>query len=273
MIKKQQKQKGNRALIMLVVAMCLVGTLLASTLTARYIAGNKRQAEMYASDFHVSSNYLKAEKGAAYTVTDGDAKGIEILLYNYETENTALIAEEDIVYQVSMDRSNWELTVKRQNGTNVQKNDQGYYILAGNGVDQESHVIHLKYTGTGTPQSVEVTVETKSPFVKKLSAIFTVVGEAVPEYHVEDKGTYCLLTIQSNDYEGAMTVNWDSACFSPDNTNVHMSSWSDLDSSGSLNVESYHTYELIFVKKQVGSIREQSGRGAVILLNFKKAGE
>ena len=87
-------------------------------------------------------------------------------------------------------------------------------------------------------------------YKKTLTAKFRLLGKPKPEYKIEDKGTYVLVTVYTNNYSGAMTFTW-TASFSPDNTNPMMASWTDAERSKNEVVAAKTTYELIFYKNEV----------------------
>ena len=65
---------------------------------------------MISAQFHMTSDYLEEDgknidnTDAVYDITDWSS-GFDILLYNYEKENLALIAADDIQYDVSITSS------------------------------------------------------------------------------------------------------------------------------------------------------------------------
>ena len=65
---------------------------------------------MISAQFHMTSYYLEEDgknidnTDAVYDITDWSS-GFDILLYNYEKENLALIAADDIQYDVSITSS------------------------------------------------------------------------------------------------------------------------------------------------------------------------
>ena len=262
--RKKEYNTRNRRLLIVLAAILLL-TLTTGGLIAKYTTQNKREAQMIAADFHISSNYLTAE-GGNYTVSDWGNHGIDIQLYNYETENIALVAKEDIYYKVTAEEG-WNVSVKTSDDAEVTPTD-GTYRMPGGG-DAEQHnfqTIHLEYIGESTPpDNVTVTVETTDPYVKKLTAKFILHGLKVPDYKIEDKGNYCLITIHTNDYEDGIAIKWNEK-FSPDNTNPKMAAWSDAnrEKGETLSVESYETYELIFVKNTDDKYSTKTGNGTTV---------
>ena len=96
----KKRNRFGKKWLWLFLLLVLVG-ILAGGVLARYRADNQKQEEMKSSDFHITSDLLE-EEGAFYDVTDWRS-GIDILLYNYEKENVALIAGDDISYTVNVD--------------------------------------------------------------------------------------------------------------------------------------------------------------------------
>ena len=206
---------------------------------------------MISAQFHVSSDYL-TEEGSSYDITDWQ-NGFEIQLYNYEKENTALISEDAITYEVSLsDTKKWK--TNKSNGTIVKSDEP------------QSQSIEIIPTSAGENDSVKVTVEITKPFTKTLSATFMLKGKSQPNYTITDNGDgSVLVTIQSNSYSGDFTVNWNEERYAPDNTNPLMTEWKN--SSQTITVQKNTTYELLFFKKSVESINTTSGSGTTISLS------
>jgi len=241
--------KKTYKIIVLAAALLLV-LVPAGVVLGKYIFTNMSTAQMLSSHFHISSNYLEdSDLIKEYTVSDWGDTGILIQLYNYEKENISLIAEDPIVYKVSVS-DGWNVTVKDDLGTLVAP-AEGQYTMPADGSVKVTHILQIKAAGasTDTSKPVEVTVTTTSPYSKQLKAKFTLEGKDAPEYQIEDKGDYCVVTIYSNDYADYIDVAWTEK-YSPDNTNVLMATWIDTDQKQDLLLEANHTYELIFFEKE-----------------------
>ena len=244
--------KYRRRFLLLIAAVFLTG-ILAGGLLAKYRSDNQKQAEMIASQFHVSSDYLE-ENGATYEITDWQ-DGFDIQLYNYEKENVALISEDDITYTVQLsDNSKW-LCHDQKKGKITKS------------TEKTSQKIRITpQAGAAEGDKVTVTVHITEPFTKTLSATFTMKGKNEPEYSLTDQenGTV-LLTVQSNGYNGDITIKWNENKYAPDNTNILMESWTG--SSHALTVQKNTTYTLLFFKKSADSINESKGSGTTISLS------
>ena len=242
----------NRKLAVLLVAV-LITAILAGGLLAKYRSDNQKQAEMIASQFHVSSDYL-TENNPSYDITDWKS-GFDIQLYNYEKENTALISEDEIKYKVSLsDTSKWAFS------------DTHDGMIARSTEKQLQSIRIIPKPTAGENDSVTVTVEILQPFTKTLSATFTVHGKNEPDYSIQDQndGTV-LLTIRSDSYSGEITVDWKTDKYAPDNTNSLMESWSS--SPQTFFIQKNTTYKLLFFKKSAELISDISGSGTTISLS------
>ena len=217
-------------------------------LLAKYITERSNSAGMISGDFYVSAQYLEGS-GAECSVADWFEDGVVFELYNYEKANAALISDNDIKYSLSFTET-WTVEVTDENGNAVLP-DGGVYTLVGNGTEKNKHIIKL--TTTNAEQSVlNVSVNTKSPYTKTLSAKFNLDGIPIPEYEITDNANYVLLTLRSNNYSGDVSVSW-TGDFSPDNTNPYMEGWSDSLKHATLSVSKNTTYNLIFYKNTVQS--------------------
>lgn len=250
--KKNTGTKGKRILAIFLTAILLTGILTVGLL-AKYRSHNQKQAELISSQFHVSSDYL-AENNPSYEITDWQG-GFDIQLYNYEKENTALIADDEITYSVVLsDTAKWTYSDEHE-GTMEKSNVK------------QSQSIKINPQSTASENdSVTVTVNITAPFKKDLSATFTMHGKDQVDYNVQDRkdGTV-LLTIQSNGYSGKINIKWDTGKYAPDNTNSQMTSWTD--GSEELTVQKNTIYELLFFKKTVESITTTFGSGTTISLS------
>lgn len=255
--KKNTGTKGKRILAIFLTAILLTGILTVGLL-AKYRSHNQKQAELISSQFHVSSDYL-AERDSSgqypsYEITDWQ-DGFDIQLYNYEKENTALISDDVITYDVTLsDASKWTYT-DTNNGKIEKSNEK-----------QSQSIKIIPPQTAGESDSVTVTIKTLTPFTKTLSATFIMCGKSEPNYSIQDQndGTV-LLTIRSNGYNGNIEINWNSDKYAPDNTNSQMESWTG--NSQKLIVQKNTTYELLFFKKTVDTIAEMSENGTRISLS------
>lgn len=279
--KIDRKQSKHNRRLLIILAVILLLALTTGGLVARYVTQNKREAQMVADEFYISSNYLEIvesenEEPKVINVGGwGAEKSFEFQLYNHQKENLALIAAKNISYRINLENNSndWVYLVEH-NGQEVTAND-GIYILPGDGETRVTHTITLKYTGTtdeGNVSPLKVSVETVDPYTQELSAEFQLTNLVEPQYKIEDKGEYCLITIHSNDYYDNIEVRWDRAKFSPDNTSSISASWKDSNvaddgkSVGSFQADPYHTYELIFVKKTNESFGNKDDVGNTITL-------
>lgn len=237
-------KKNIKLAVVLIIAVTVAALASVGTLLARYITTRQGEADMQSGNFYVSSSHLEAS-GADYSVTSWNTSGISFDVFNYEKANPSLVADGDIKYTVAVP-SGWMITVVDGNGATVEAVDGIYTFSGSDGATR--HTVTVKcYTAASDGDVIDVTVSTVSPYSKELSASFTLIGDPEPEYRIDNKGTYVLVTLYSNNYSGAVTVKW-TADFSPDNTNSLMLTWTDTKRSQNISVEANSTYELIFYK-------------------------
>ena len=242
------KSKKTVRILILVLALISVALIASTgTLLARYISEQQQQASMKSKDFHVSSDYLSdASEIPTYSVSAWSSEGISFCVYNYELLNTSLVTEGDVKYFVEVP-AGWNVSVRNANGETVTPEDGTYTMIGQSGATY--HTVTLKNPTANENDEVLVTLKT-APYEKKLAANFRLLGKPKPEYKIEDKGNYVLVTVYTNNYSGAMTFTW-TASFSPDNTNPMMASWTDAERSKNEVVAAKTTYELIFYKNEV----------------------
>jgi hypothetical protein len=210
---------------------------------AKYVSNNEKEAEIHASNFHFSSNYLKVDGVPEYNVSDWGSNSVVFYLFNYEQENTALVSDCDISYKI-IAPANWDVTVEGET-----LKDGVYTMEQG----ESFHRVSLTYKENDKPNPAEVTVESKAPYKKILKAKFNLTTKQGIEYTVDDMGDYAVVTISTNDYHGAVTVGWNPATHSPDNNCSLMINWRDNKSTEVINVMEYTTYTLIFVETTGGT--------------------
>lgn len=263
----KRKAKKKRAWLWISISAAAL-FLLAGGILAKYVTANRNRAEMLSSDFHFSSDYLEevTDSHPLPTYSLFDMSEIHFELYNYEKTNICLINKEEIKYRLTVPEG-WTVTVKCGDET-VQPDGEGLYTIPAEPAERKNWSVTL--TG-GSADEVTVIAETVSPYKLTLQAKFVQTGEQ-PSYTVVDKGNYRLLTIKSNNYEGAITVNWACEKLSPDNTNPLMREWRDSPSTGTVSVAKNHVYELIFVENTPEDAANQSGTGTVINVGGEPAG-
>jgi len=256
----KRKNKSNNKVLIIILAVLFVNLCIAG-IFAKYVYDTKKQQEMESSSFHISSNYLmEGDVVPEYQVVDWGS-GFDINLYNYESENVALVSGTEIEYEVSVS-SGWVYTVDNQTKTS-------YKMPVSS--EKSAQVLHIAPQNTTSGGDVTVKVTTKSPYKKVLSATFTTTTQKAPEYEakLQSDGTI-LVTIGTNNYSGTITVKWDASKFAPDNTNNLMSSWDEGNKSGDLSYGTFTarrntTYQLMFFYDE-SSYSTTSGTGTTITL-------
>ncbi|WP_165247613.1 hypothetical protein [Adlercreutzia sp. ZJ141] len=270
---------GKRAVAWAALIVCVVA-LAVGSVAARYVTENPYSSEMESAVFHISSDYLAEPSGEGNSVshTVPYADTFDIYLYNYEKENVALISQVDIAYTVTA--QNATVSVKTADGAPINPGEGGsYQLMKAAGEDGKAQqVLHVTPTKPTSPDNpITVTVKTTSPYVKTLTAKFTVAG-SVPSYTIEDQGDgTVLVTVTTNDYTGNVTLKWNNTRFSPDNTNELMSTWTDASAAGAtatsaqgiFTAQRNSTYKLLFFKNTAEPYNggtEKTGTGAEITL-------
>lgn len=242
-----------------IVIFTLFVVLLIGGLSAKYISEKQKSVDMTSSQFYFTSDYLK-EDGKEYQITDW-TDGFDIELYNYDKDDTAKVSENDIEYQVSITGTgDWTCT----------EGNEGKLTL---GTDEKNNqkTIHIKPGNTAQKgDKITVTVKTTSPYQKSISATFTAESSNKPDYTITDIGDGSVsLIIQTNDYEGPVTVKWNKDFYDPDNTNKYMQKWEDSSETGSLEAVKNTTYRLLFFKNTTTNITTIKGSGKTITMPTK----
>ena len=250
---RMMKFKNNRKYytIVLVAIPLILGVV--GFAAAKYVANYQKEAEIHASNFHFSSDYLRyAESNgqpAEIAVSNWGQKDVRFHLFNYEVENVALLSETDIAYKIDLsDDEAWTVSVTDSTGNLVNPVDGSYTLLQSD--SPSSHLVTLTYTGTEEIPQVTVKVTSTDPYTKTLTAKFTATTKKGIEYSVSDKGNYTELTISTNQYYGDIQVEWDPEFHSPDNTNEGMQLWMDSKKSGTMTVREFTTYTLVFLENK-----------------------
>lgn len=244
----KRKRGGRITAIVLMALLVILGAV--GFVAARYVSDYQKEAEIHASNFHFSSDYLRYDETADYTVSNWGTQNVKFCLFNYETENVALISETDIVYQIQIsDNDNWVVSVADAQGHAVAPVDGAYTLPKSD--TPTYHLVTLTYNGSQENPKVNVTVTSSSPYEKELKAGFTAATKKGIEYTVTDMGHYCELTILTNQYYGDITVSWNPENHSPDNTNQYMNLWLDSKKSGTIiGAKEFTTYTFIFVENK-----------------------
>lgn len=241
-------------------------------LLARYRTQNIEKAEMISANFHISSNYLK-EDGPSYTVVDWGG-GFDIYLFNYEQENIANIAADDITYTVSVSNNGTPGNNCTVYNGNTALTGGSFTLSGGSAAQHRLHISPIVDTNGAATKPITVTVTTSSPFVKTLSATFNIESKTQPDYTVADNGDGTVsLVIRTNEYSGTVRVKWNNTYFSPDNTNTLESGWTDAQASAgyTFNAARDTAYELLFFKNTTDPLgtsigAELTGSGSTVTL-------
>lgn len=250
--------KKKKTAIVLMALVLILGAV--SFAAAKYVSNHRKEAEIHASNFHFSSDYLAYSEVPEFTVSDW-SRDIRFRLFNYELENAALISDTDILYAITVS-NDWSLSVTDSQGNPVTAADGSYTLPRSD--SHSYHLVTLSYKGTGKTPTAEVTVLSSSPYSKELKAIFKAATEAAVTYTVDDKGHYAVVTIHTNQYAGPITVGWDAGNHSPDNTNDLMAAWTGA-ATGTFSAKEFSTYTLIFTENQTHSSQKNDftvGTGA-----------
>ena len=256
---KKKKTEGTEQYFprwtVVILAVILLGLLLGG-LFAKYRLDHQKQAQLTASEFHFTSDYLE-EATANYTITDWK-DGFDIQLYNYEKENTAQITQNAIHYTVELESGD---------GWNSFEDSQGGNFPAA--TEKKTQTIHVNApVGAKAGDQVTVTVTSTAPFVKSLSATFTMEGKNQPDYSIKDQGDgTVVLQIQTNGYSGEISISWNPEKYDPDNTNSNMTGWTDNSHQGTITAEKNTTYELLFFKNTTESVAASTGSGTSITVS------
>lgn len=257
MLRNRGKYAKKSRAIALILGTLVITAVFISAVAAKYISNDKKTAEIHASGFHFSSDYLESD-GQSVNVSDWSTWGIVFHLYNYEKENIAQISDSEIQYRITVP-SGWQIdTVKRDDGAAVAVN-QGVYTIPKSD-ERAAHTVALKYVGTGNPGSAAITVEAVSPYEKTLQAEFKTPSKGEPTFTLKEDGGAVCMTIQSNNYAGPIRVKWPGSVVSPDNVNsdVDMSAWlnTNAESGEVFQSEANHIYTLFFMKNSDAEITD-----------------
>ncbi len=233
---------------LIILLFCIMIVLAAGGFYARYRSERLKKTEMKATDFHISSNYLKTEEAEPQQIS-GWADGFSIELYNYEIENTKQVAALDIIYQITVPQG-FEVKVTTDSGTVVTPIDNAY-TLKKNENKTTLHMLTIipsKNAQIGEDGEIAVSIETTSPFKKELKGKFIFADSTEPSFkveRVENNGDYYLLTVYSNYLNrgaGTIQVTYPDELV-PDNTSEQMRDWTE--NSGNFEAEAFTTYRLI----------------------------
>lgn len=190
------------AIAAILSAALALGVFLPDGLLAKYVSRHRRDNEMIAAGFHISSDAL-AETTQNNTAVCGVDGTFGIDLYNYELENTDSVSEVDISYQVSVTGGGVVSSVT--SGGSAVTATGGVYILQ-KGPAKRTHTLAIQpHDGAST---LTVTVTTTAPYEKTLSATFDVTGGGIAVTKTEVAGAVTRLTIETNQYEGQITLKW-----------------------------------------------------------------
>ena len=197
----------SRPILAGILAAVLVLGVLPGGLLARYVSRHQRENEMIAAGFHISSDALR-ETPLRYTAVCGPDGTFAVDLYNYELENTDSVSQVDISYRVTVTGGGTVQSVT--SGGSPVTATEGVYILP-KGATKATHTIAvLPNAGVST---LTVTVTTTAPYTKTISATFDISGGGITVTKSAVAGGITRLTIETNQYEGQITLTWPAGAY------------------------------------------------------------
>ncbi len=243
---------NKKSLIILLIALVLVIALVPSSIVlAKYIQSKKTSGSVTAEFFYVNGDYAQKIEGnqtPQQINVSGWGDGISLRLYNYDSNGTS---QSDLTFTYTV-TSGYTVT------TSSAKIEGG----------QKGHVDILITPPATAKQGDKVEFAlTTAPYDGNLQVVFVLFDSNVADYVIEDKGDYALVTIRTNNYQGAITINYDGTIFAPDNTNPLMADWMRADASNTITVERFCEYQLIFFEEVSVTLTTTSGSGAELTLS------
>ncbi len=252
---KNSRKKRTRYLILVLVFVLLLGGL--TGIYGKYISTFIATKQMHSAGFYVSSDYLEAIVPGTQALlpkipVSGWDDGIHVELYNWETEEGQThITEPDVTFTVQ-DSSGWTASFTGDRST--------LSSGAANDTQDTAYLTLMPPVGAEKGDTVTLLVTT-GPYKATLAARFTLTDAILPDYTVEEKGVYELVTIHSNNYSGEITVTWDKDIWAPDVTNPLMEDWIRDAESGTISASEFRTYELKFFEEVSQNYEDKSGIG------------
>ncbi len=234
-----------RALVLLLILVVVVP---AGTIFAKYITARNAKGEIVPALFYTNGEYVeKIESGApAQIKASGWNEGISLKLYNHDGGKTSAI---DLEYTVTLS-DNWTYTADK---AKLSANTQDEAVIT---------LLPPETAEKGSTVSLEIKT---SPYEITMKATFVLTDSNEPNWVLEDKGAYTLLTIHTNDYNENITVTYPSAVYAPDTTNALLEKWV-RNGTGTFKAERFTTYELRFFEEAPAqyTFTPSSGSGSEI---------
>lgn len=193
MVAKRKKRPLRTFLACGVLALVLLAG--AGVTAARYVMQNRQSGVMTAEEFYFTSDLLKEPSEAALYYIDPKAETFSFRLFNYaDSQRTTPQA---IAYQIEVAES----------GAATAEPDKG--IIAGGAAGETVITItpsQVSATG-GNPADITVTATSKSPYEKKIQAVFR--RSLGNEYTVNDGAgnTAAVLTVTCADSGGVIKIS------------------------------------------------------------------
>ncbi len=242
-----------RALICLLVAAIAAPM---GFVLAKYIATENAKGSITPALFYTNGEYIQKIDSENDTVPEikasGWKDGIVLKLYNYENDNE--VSEIDLTYSVQLSEGwSYETTLE---------------TLVAN---QKAAATITLVPPTTAKKGDAVSFELKTaPYEITMQATFILADSNTPDWKIEDRGAYTLLTVYTNDYEGDITVQYDQNIFAPDSTNAFMADWT-RNGTGTVKKNTFDrftTYEFRFFEEEADEYQfnPSSGSGSSITI-------
>ncbi len=223
---------------------------------AKYITNLTTEDEITAALFFMDGEYAQEIQSEGETPPEVKVSGWkdDIVLKFYNHKNGAL-SEVDITCSCEV-TGGW--TVPTEFTLTHEKENE--------------YVIRLKPSSEAKKGDKITFTLTTAPYEVKWQATFVLTDSNKPDWTLEDKGAYALLTVQTNDFKGNITVNYEQAIFAPDSTNTLMKDWVREEGTGTFAAERFTTYQLMLFEEQPDNytFEPSNGSGGTITVTVQR---
>ncbi len=234
----------------LAIACALLLLIPVTGVVAKYITAKKLgEAQITPALFYTNGEYMQKIESDTDTVPEFEVSGwstdgITLKLQNHDTVGgEEKVSEVDLTYTI-------EITVKTPSAAGGWTYTTEKVTIPANTAG-DTTITLIPPTGAKQGDEIEFKLTT-GPYAVTMKAEFVLSDSNIPEWKLEDKGEYSLLTVYTNDYEGEITVNYNSTVFAPDSTNEKIKAWVRAEKtydSGTFAAERFTVYQIRFYEE------------------------
>lgn len=253
-------KKNKKYIIFLLIAIAFVTVIIIFT-RGKYVLEKSTDHIQNSEQFYFESDLLEVEeKSVQYTFSEEQKSAYDINFNIMNFQDAKRFNNFDTPYKIDVKIINPDSTITVP--YEIKINEKTYDIGDENNVDNQPSLagntkvtdnVNVKLDLSNVEKDIElqITAESSSPYVKKLTKIFKIKKEIPYETKLTDKGDYTRLSIKTNSYKGKLNISFNTTKLILEELYYDNNTITINNNIGSkvLDVDENNNYEIDFIKK------------------------